>query len=311
MIAVPSNLPGLLWANLIALVSILAWCVGLPATEVLVADIPPLALTALRMTTAGLVLVAVWVATEGPGPLRAADWRQGILVGAVVMGVGGLGATVALDLTDAVTVAIVSATMPIAGLALEVLLDRRRITRGLVAGLVLGVAGGILALDVGHATPALGIGALAALVAVVGYAWGSRATVKRFPALSPLGRAAVTVSGAGIATGALTLVQAATTGTGIAWAALGWPTLGALVASAVVGVSLAQFLWVAAVGRIGIGVASLHSNAAPFYVMLIALALGQPWNAMKAVGAAVVILGVLVAQDMLPVPRRWRPVGGR
>ena len=58
-----------------------------------------------------------------------------------------------------------------------------------------------------------------------------------------------------------------------------------------------------AVGRIGIGAASLHMNAVPFYVMIFAFALGGVWNWPQTIGAMVVVLGVLIAQGMLRWPR--------
>jgi drug/metabolite transporter (DMT)-like permease len=279
-----------------------AWCVGLPASKFLLADIPPVALTAMRMLVAGVVLVLIWWVAEGGAVVRRANWWQGLIVGSVSMGVGGLGVVVALDLTDAVTVAIVTATMPIVGLALEVVLDRRRVTIMLLVGLALGLVGGIIALDIGGATPALGWGAVASFVAVLAFSWGSRATVTRFPDLTPLGRTAITVLGAGIALGGLAVLQGLWQGTGVRWDALGWPHVGALFFSAIVAVVVAQTLWIVSVGQIGVGIASLHSNATPFYVMLITLALGGTWNWVQAAGAAIVILGVLVAQGMFA---RW------
>jgi drug/metabolite transporter (DMT)-like permease len=287
---------------MICLLSMVAWCVGLPASKFLLADIPPVALTALRMLVAGVMLVLIWWAVEGGTVVRRANWWQGLIVGTVSMGIGGLGVVVALDLTDAVTVAIVTATMPIVGLALEVVLDRRRMTFMLLAGLALGLVGGIIALDIGSATPSLGWGAVASFVAVLGFSWGSRATVTRFPDLTPLGRTAITVLGAGIAIGGLAALQGLWQGTGVRWNALGWPHISALFFSAIVAVVVAQTLWIVSVGQIGVGIASLHSNATPFYVMLITLALGGTWNWVQAAGAAIVILGVLVAQGMFA---RW------
>ena len=66
--------------------------------------------------------------------------------------------------------------------------------------------------------------------------------------------------------------------------------------------SLTQMLWIAAVGHLGIGVASLHMNAAPFYVMLFLFALGDPWNWTQAFGALIVGAGVLIAQSSRPAP---------
>jgi drug/metabolite transporter (DMT)-like permease len=61
--------------------------------------------------------------------------------------------------------------------------------------------------------------------------------------------------------------------------------------------AFAQLLWIWAAGRLGILLASFHMNAVPFYVMVtVVLLLGGEWNAMQAVGAALVAAGVMVAQ---------------
>ena len=59
---------------------------------------------------------------------------------------------------------------------------------------------------------------------------------------------------------------------------------------------LSQLLWIASVGRLGIGLASFHINVAPFYVMVIMLVLGAAWSWPQAIGAAIVGAGVVLAQ---------------
>ena len=77
--------------------------------------------------------------------------------------------------------------------------------------------------------------------------------------------------------------------------------IGLLAIYAVAGMALSQVMWIASVGKLGVAVASFHINVAPFYVMLIMVALGDDWSWSKAVGAAIVIAGVIVAQKP---PRR-------
>ncbi len=63
-----------------------------------------------------------------------------------------------------------------------------------------------------------------------------------------------------------------------------------LLIYAVGAMAFAQLLWISAMGRLGIAVA-------PFYVMLFLLALGEEWDWRQAVGAAVIALGVVIAQQ--------------
>ena len=59
---------------------------------------------------------------------------------------------------------------------------------------------------------------------------------------------------------------------------------------------LSQVFWIKAVGAVGIGVASFHLNATPFYVMIIIFVFGSEWNWMQALGAAILTIGTLMAQ---------------
>jgi len=70
-----------------------------------------------------------------------------------------------------------------------------------------------------------------------------------------------------------------------------------LVFSSVASLALAQFMWIRGAAGLGILLASLHMNAVPFYVMVIVvLFLDESWNWWQATGAALVAVGVLLAQ---------------
>ncbi len=299
----PMTSSGWLAANLICLASMIVWAAGLPAAELLIGPVPPVPLTAMRCSLAGAVLLAAWAAVEGTGPILRADWGKGILVGGVCIALGAVLLVVAQAHTDPVTVAIATATMPVIGIALEVWLEGRRLTLALVTGLLLSLAGGMIAYGAGTGALSLGIGAAAALGSVVAFTWGSRATVTAFPTLTPLGRTAITVAGAGIVSTTTAVLFALFGGPQVQWNMLGWPEFGALLLFGIGSLAVSQILWIVAVGRIGIGLSGLHMNAVPFYVMLILFALGGTWNWPQAAGAAVVGVGVLIAQGLIPLRR--------
>ena len=280
----------------------LVWAMGLPAADYLIGPVPPLWLTAARMVVAALVLLPVWLLLERPD-LRPIPWRLAIGVGAL-LAAGAFLLVVAQAQTDAVTVAVVSAAMPVVGLGIEVLTDGRRLTLAMGMGVALSLFGGILALGTGMGTGMgeaglrldLGLGALAALASITLYTLGSRWTVTALPGLTPLGRSTLTILGA-----ALVTILAATLATGLGapgpdWAALGLREAVALLIYGVFAMALSQILWIASIGHLGIGLGALHINTAPFYVMVFLFLLGQPWNWMQAFGALVVGLGVLIAQ---------------
>ena len=289
-------------ANLLCLLSMLTWAAGLPALGYLVAYVPPITLTAWRVGLAGIVLVVIWAALEGPRTVLSARWGRGIGVGFLVMGLGAILLVIALKRTDPVTAAIITSLMPVIGLGLEVVLDSRRITLPLAVGLILSLLGGFLAIDLTQASLSFGIGALCALASVFAFTLGSRMTVTSFPDMTALGRTALTVGGAGIALAVLAAGYSALGGPAVQWDALGPWDYAAVVGASVGSIALSQTLWIVSVAALGIGIASLHMNAVPFYVMLMTFALGGAWDWRQAAGAAVVVAGVMVAQGMIRLP---------
>lgn len=301
-ITAPPTTP-LLQANLICSLSMFVWAAGLPAADVLIPHVPAVFLTAARMSLAGVAVLLVWIAIEGLGALKNVAWGRGLGIGSLI-GLGSFFLIVGQALTDAVTVSIISAALPVVGLTLEVVFDGRRLTVALVLGVLLSLCGGILAMSGLGLGLDLGIGAVMCLGSVVVFTLGSRFSVTGLPGLTPLGRTAVTVVGAGMATTAIAALYALSGAEGPNWQALGLREGLALLTYAVLGMGVSQILWIFSVGSLGIGLAALHINAAPFYVMLILFGLGGTWDNRQVVGALVVALGVMVAQGLLRLPHR-------
>ena len=294
---------GLLAANLICMASMLIWAAGLPAADFIIPLLPAEQLTALRMTLAAVSLLPAWALIEGPGALARARWGKGIAVGSLI----GLGAWFLVQgqaRGGAVTAAVISATLPVVGIALEVALDGRKLRAGLVIGLVLSLVGGLLALDFRAGGLSLGLGALLCFGSVVAFTLGSRLTVTAFPQLSPIGRTALTISGAAIATTAAALAGMATGTPAPDFSGWGAGEFAALLAFSVGSLGISQLMWIMSVERLGIGLSALHINAAPFYVMIILFLMGGRWDWVQAGAALLVGFGVLVAQGLVPLGRR-------
>ena len=297
MTAIPQTRAPLV-ANFICMLSMLVWAAGLPAADLLIGKVPPLQLTAARMAMAALVLLPLWLALEGWAPLKSARWGKGILIGGLSIGLGAFMLVIGQSMTGSVTVAIISASMPLIGIAIEVLLDGRKLTFALIFGLILALVGGVMALGSGATSVNLGLGALFCFAWVLTFTVGSRLTVTAFPDLTPMGRTTVTLTGAAILTSLAALIHVGIGAQSPDWALLGWREFGALAVFAIGGLAISQVLWIMSVGQLGIGLASLHINATPFYVMLILFAFGAAWSWPQAIAAAVVGLGVVIAQGM-------------
>jgi drug/metabolite transporter (DMT)-like permease len=295
----PDARRSLLAANFICLASMVVWAAGLPAANLIIPHMPPIALTAARTTLAALVLLPIWIAVDGTKAVANANWAKGAWVGFVTLGLASFFVIIALQFNDPVTVAIVTAVMPVAGILLECVADKRPFTRALAIGLILSVAGGLIAVRGAEGELDLGVGVLAALASVLLYTWGSRETIRALPELSALGRVAITVAGcAGVALIAA-LGDGVLRGNWPDWGAIGLAEFGGLAVFGIGSMAISQLLWIISVGRIGIGAASMHMNAVPFYVMLMVFVLGGPWNWGQTLGAVIVVTGALIAQGLI------------
>jgi drug/metabolite transporter (DMT)-like permease len=296
----------LLSANLICSASMLIWAAGLPAADHLIPLLPPEQLTALRMGLTAAALIPFWVWREGRAVLGSARWGRGIAVGSLI-GLGAWFLVVGQAIGGAVTAAVISATLPLVGMSIEVALDGRKVTAALLIGLALSVFGGMMALDLQAGGVNMGFGAAMCFASVLAFTIGSRLTVTAFPNHSPIGRTTVTLTGAAIAASAVALAQIVL-GRAVMpdlapWGAGEW---GALALYSIGAMGISQVLWIMSVGRLGIGLSSLHINAAPFYVMLILFLLGGVWSWGQAAAACLVALGVLIAQGLITLPKAAR-----
>jgi len=284
-------------ANAACVASMLVWAVGFPLADALLATLPPVAVATLRLAFATAFLLPAWYLADGAGAFRRADWPRGLLLGAVGMGLGALLLIYGQKRTDGITTAVIAATMPIVGIALECLLDGRRLSARLGLGIALSVLGGVAVYGARMGHLSIGLGAASTLASVVVFAWGSRAAVTALPGLSAIGRTAVTITGGAITVFLVQLCLPIFGGPGIPWDVIGPREWTYAAIYGIGSMAISQILFLIGVAGLGIGVATMHINIAPFYVMILSLAFGASWSWTAAAAAGLVVLGVLVAQD--------------
>ncbi|WP_210528931.1 DMT family transporter [Rubellimicrobium arenae] len=286
-----ARLPG----NLLAMGSMVVWAAGFPAAEGLLSDWEPLALVPARLAMGLLLLLPVWLALEG-WP-RGVPWGRCFLIGTIGIGGAAVAAIFAQAATDPVTVAVIASIAPLSATLVEWIYERRPLTRAFLLGLAATIAGGVIATMGGGAGQGnLWLGAVLAVSSSLVYSWGSYMTVRQLPTLSGLGQTTATLTGACVAMTALVALA-----TALGWTALPADPfrasdLGLLAVYGMGALALSQLLFILSIHRLGVAIASFHMNLAPFYVMLILIALGGQWSWMQAAGAAVVAAGVLLAQ---------------
>ncbi|MEZ5910852.1 MAG: DMT family transporter [Paracoccaceae bacterium] len=298
--SIPPGLGTAAAGNAICVLSMAIWAAGFPAAEFLLQSWPPLALAAARFSLATMLLMLVWGVIEGPARVRTAPWLRALRIGGLGFGLGAYLLILGQFYSDPVTAAVLATTMPVMAMGLEALAGSRRFGPQHLAGLAMAVLGGVI---VAGASAAPGLfawkGALCIFGSVLCFAWASRATVADFPGQSALAQTTLTLAG-----GMVAVVAAFAIGRAFDLAALPlrpfapdqWMPMATYTFAAM---ALSQLLWIMGVTRLGIGIAAMHFNLAPFYVMLILAIQGAGWSWSRAVGAALVALGVVLAQRPL------------
>ena len=285
--------------NLGCFVAMVLWAVGFPSVEVLLESWGTLSLTLLRMLIVVFFLLLVWLWVDGWQVLKYAPWHRALYVGGAGFGFGSILFLLGQSLSDPVIPAIAAAMMPIAAAAIEVILDKRRLHRSLIVGIVLAIIGGYLATGVKLNQGLFGIGVVFCLLAVFLFAWATRSTTRDFHMLSLIGRTTITLWGGLVA---VCLVYGVAKFGGFPGAEFGvtdYHHLGLLFVFALPSFAVAHLLWIWGAGKLGILLASLHMNAVPFYVMvLVVLFLDGSWQWSQAMGAAIVVTGVIIAQTV-------------
>lgn len=282
--------------NGLAVASMLTWAAGFPAAEVLLQTWPPVALFAARLALAVAVMFPIWLLIDGPRRVVNARWMRAMVVGGCGIGLGMFLLIVAQKLTDPVTVAIIASCAPLVATLLELAAGTRRIRWNFALGVLVSIVGGLIATSA-MAPGQLGLGAALAIASTGLFCWASMATARDFPELSQTGRATITFTG-GLVMASVLLSGAALLGMDVMpTTAFDIQQAGMLAIFALIAMGLSQVLFVASIGKLGVALSSFHINIAPFYVMMIMMMLGEEWNSTRALGAGIVALAVVLAQD--------------
>jgi drug/metabolite transporter (DMT)-like permease len=285
----------MLSGNALAAVSMMLFAAGFPAADMLLRDWSPIFLIAIRLAMALALLLPLWWVLDGSAALRKARWGRAIWVGGLGFGTATYLLLLAQWFTDPVTVALFATTAPICATLVEVLSKQRQLTRSFVLGLIVSIIGGVVATG-GTLSAELGWGVGMTVIAGFGFSWASNQAVRDFPDLSAVGRSTITFVGAGLFAVAALIVSYLAGLDVMPSTQISASQWGYLSIYAVAAMALSQILFISSVGKIGVALTTFHINLVPFYVMIILLSLGGDWNWIKAAGAGIVCLGVILSQ---------------
>ena len=283
-------------AILVAAISIFA--LGFPAAEFLLDDWDVVTVIAVRNVFAFVLLFIIWIALEGSGVLRTANWIKGFWIGGIGFGIGSFLLLFVQSITSPVIAALAAATMPLAAVALEVILDGRKMTQWFLIGIILVLFGGFVATGATFdgINFDLRLGTLLVFIPAAIFAWGSRATVKNLPGMTSLGQTTITTFGMAVFTLVLYVICNFLLQIIGPYPEITIKHFGLVLIYAWLGFAISQIFWIRGVRGLGVGIASFHLNALPFYVMFFLFLLGESWNWQQAIGAVIVTIGVILSQ---------------
>ena len=292
----------LIVGNLVALLCMVLWATSFPVTELLLRDWHPMLLVPARLVPGALVILLITILAGQGKTIRQAPWGTLLRIAGLGMGAGTILIVWAQDYSDAVTVSIILTTMPLVSAVMGYFSGSERVTAALGLGIVSAIAGGVLiSLKPEAAGPSLRGGEVLALAAVVLWAWFARAAVTRLGRLPDLARAAYSMLAASAAVVAATGIALLSGAVEVRYD-LSASSIGLVLWLGIMANGLTMVFWMTASRLLGVTVASIHLNGVPFYVILMALAVGGTIYTSQVWGACLVAAGALLAQ--LPARKR-------
>lgn len=273
----------------------LIWGINFSVMKVAIGQIPALPFTALRFALASLLLWLVLRVTEGPARLPPADTRRLYLLGIIGNTFYQLAFILGLARTSATNSSLILATVPTVVAVVAGAAGLERITRRMWLGIVTGTVGVALVIATSGVEFSAGTlaGDLLTVLAVLCWA-GYTVGLRRLPdGVSPL-RVTTITSIAGTPglllvglPGMVRLHWGAVPGS--AWWALAYATLLSLV--------LAYLLWNRSVQTVGGTRTAIYMCVTPLVAAGAAwVMLGEQARPLQAVGAALIIAGVLLTR---------------
>jgi drug/metabolite transporter (DMT)-like permease len=295
------------WALLLLLA--LLWGGSFFFGKLALAAVPPLTLVVLRTGTAALALL-LYLAVSGQGlPMSLTVWRgflvMGLLNNAIPFALINWGQT----RIDSGLAAILNATTPLFTVLLAHLVTTdQKLTRGRVAGVLLGLAGVVVMIGPSalQGLGLAGLGKLAVVCAALSYTCAGLYG-RRLTALSPVAAACGMLVAAALVM--LPVALALDTPRGFAAAGnAGPPIWGALAGLALLSTALAYIVYFRILATAGATNLLLVTFLIPVSALLLGgLILGERPGWSEFAGVALIFLGLVAVDGRLLAPWRRRP----
>lgn len=283
-----------LMADLGMLTVALIWGINFSVTKGVFPRFPPLAFTAVRFVVASALLwpLARWI--EGSAPLPAGALRRLVVLGVVGNTLYQLGFILGLERTTASNSALILASMPSIVAVLATVLGLEPVRPRVLAGVLVATVGVLLVVAArgeGFSAGSLAgdLLTLGAVVCWAGYTLGLRTV----DGISPLRVTAVTT----LAGAPGLLLAGAPQIVGMDWAAVGVEGWGAFAYATILSLLVAYLLWNRSVQVVGPSRTVVYMCLTPLIaVIAAAVLLGERPRPLQAVGAGLIIAGVVLTR---------------
>jgi drug/metabolite transporter (DMT)-like permease len=283
--------------DLLVLAVVVIWAASFSVVKYGLREMGPLTFASIRFGTASLLLLIwAWVA-EGKPVIRREDWLRTIMVGLTAVGVYQVFFTVGLEYTTASNSSLMLATIPAWTAMFAVSSGEERIVPLQIVGLCLSFVGVALIIRGGGAGFHLNWDSVRgdALTLIAAALSGastvlSRRLLVRYSSLRMMSMSMLC--------GSLLLVTISVPEmVAQQWSHISWGTWLALAYSAVPAGGIAYLIWFKSIGEIGASRTVVYNNLIPPVAILIALAtLGERLTGLQALGAVVVLGGVILTR---------------
>ena len=297
--------------NVALAVGTAVWATHFLVTDDLLATWDPYFITAGRLCSATLFLMAAFLIQSRGRPFRGVKWGPALLLGSVGIAISTVCLTLGVKYAGAVPAAIVAASSPIIAAFVARLGFRIPLTVAVILGAIVAACGGVFA-ALGSSGGDLGDlrgGEFLILLALTIFTWYSVGAQRWLRGSTQLGITAITIMiGAATMLAALPFLLAA--GVAHAEAELSWRNIGLILYLGAGPASFSLFTWHWGVSRVGVTIASIYSNLVPVTVVLIRMIQGEPPTTAHLIGGVLIIAGVLIAQ-LLPSRTVLRPKPGQ
>lgn len=285
--------------DLAMLLVVVIWAANFSALKVTLAEVPILAIGAIRFVlgAAALMLVVRW--REGDARIPPGQFWRLVWLGVVGNTIYQTLFMVSLERTSVANSAILLATSPLIVAALGAVTGVERLTRAVALGLAIAFVGVVLVVGLEGAsfTAATRLGDLSMLGAAICWAIFTLGVRRLPPEISALRVTALTTL-----TGAPGLLLLGLPDLfSMSWPSVSLPAWGGLGYALVFSLVLAYTLWNDSVQQVGPNRTAIYNCLVPLIAMVIAWRfLHEPIGAMQVLGALLIVGGVLLSRAGRP-----------